>query len=65
MYTVRITVAQRCSLYMERTEKVRIWDCDSDKAVFEGACHEAEQCPYAGQFIESFNIEDGLICFNI
>lgn len=60
-----VIVGQFCSLYIEGTEKVRIWDCDDQATVFEGTFKEAKDSEFATREVCSFGIEDSMICINI
>lgn len=65
MFHDDVTVGQFCSLYIDCTEKVRIWSVDQHKVLFEGTYRDAEICEYANEVISSFGIEDGMNCLNI
>ena len=65
MFYDKVTVAQFCNLYIEGTEKVRIWNCDEQKTVFEGTYHEAMDSAFEDYEVLSFGIEDGINCINI
>ena len=60
-----VTVGQFCSLYIDCTEKVRIWSVDQEKVLFEGTYRDAEVSEFADKVIGSFGIEDGMNCINI
>lgn len=60
-----VTVGQLCNLYIEETEKVRIWSLDQEKVLFEGTYRDARDSEYADEEVCSFGIEDGINCVNI
>ena len=60
-----VTVGQFCSLYIEETEKVKIWSLEQEKVLYEGTYRDAMNSEYADEVIESFGIEEGLNCINI
>ena len=60
-----VTVAQFCNLYIDGSEKVRIWRCDEQATVFEGTFSEAMNSDFADYEIVSFGIEYGVICINV
>ena len=60
-----ITVAQFCGLAIYGSETVRIWSCEQDCTLWEGAYRMAEACEYADEVVCSFNVEDGILCPNI
>lgn len=65
MFYDDVTVAQFCSLYIEDTDKVRIFNCESQETVFEGTYRDAQASRWAREVIMSFGIEDGINCINI
>ena len=46
---------------------MRIWDIssDCDNVVFEGTYREAMYSKYSNYEVQSFNIDDGVLCINI
>lgn len=60
-----VTVGQFCSLYIEETEKVRIWSLEKEEVLWEGTYRDTQSSEYADEVICSFGIEDGLNCINI
>lgn len=60
-----MTVREFCYLYIEDSDFVAIYSCESEKNVFEGTYYEASFSEYKDEIICSFGIEDGIICINI
>ena len=62
----KITVGQLCHLYIEPTDRVRLWGIEQVRTLFEGTFREAEFSAFAGETVGSFCVEkDGVICVNI
>lgn len=60
-----MTVYDLCSLYIEDTEEVKIYSISKEEYVFDGFFREATYCDYSDDDVQSFGIEDGIICINI
>ena len=60
-----IDVYDFCFLYIEDGENVAIWSAEEEKNVFEGTFREAMDSDYAYEEVNSFGIENGIICINI
>ena len=60
-----ITIDELCSLYLEDSEEMTIYDPTSGKTVFSGTFDEAMFTKYGSKEVCSFGIEDGEICINI
>ena len=64
---MNISVYGFCCLQCEDSENMRIWDISSDcnNVVFEGTYREAMYSKYSNYEVQSFNIDDGVLCINI
>ena len=60
-----IDVYDFCFLYIEDAEEVVIWSAEEEKNVFEGTFREAMNSNFAYEEVQSFGIENGIICINI
>lgn len=54
-----------CALYIEDGEEVVIWSAFKGSNVFRGTFNEAQFSRYAICEVNSFGIENGIICINI
>lgn len=60
-----MTVYDLCSLYIEGCDDVIIYSFEADENVFEGTFDEAMRSEFADYDVETFGIENGIICINI
>ena len=62
-----IDVYNFCLLQCEDMEDLTIWDISSDceNEVFKGTYLKAMYSKYSNYEVQSFNIDDGVLCINI
>ena len=58
-------VYEFCFLAIEDSEEVIIWSISKEKEVFKGTYREAMNSDYDCDDVQSFGIENDIICINI
>ena len=59
------TVEDLAGLYIEGSEKVRIWDIEKEENVYTGTFNDVVYTDFAEEEVASFGIENGIIVINI
>lgn len=60
-----MTVYDLTDLYIEQSEKMEIWNVETEQTVFTGSFDEAKESDYADCEVGTFGIESGKIVINI
>lgn len=60
-----MTVYDFCSLYIEDTDDMTIWSIDTGEEIACGTVRELMYCEYSAEVVQSFGIENGILCLNI
>lgn len=59
------TVYDLCWLYIESNEEMTIWNLEAEMEVFRGSFDEAMLSDYSDVIVQSYGVENGIICINI
>lgn len=60
-----MNIYEFCFLAIEESEEVSIWSIKEEKEVFRGTYKEARNSIYDCETVQSYGIENGIICINI
>ena len=60
-----MSIYEFCFLAIEECEEVSIWSIEEESEVFRGTYQDARNCIYDCEDVQSFGIENGIICINI
>jgi hypothetical protein len=65
MFYPTMTVSDFCSLYIEDTDDATIWGLEANEEIACGTIRELMYCEYSSEIVQSYGIENGILCLNI
>lgn len=60
-----MSVREMCQWAIEPTDDVKVWSCERGQTVYLGSYKDCATSDFADCTVQSFGIEDGILCINI